>query len=61
MTTKIYVRVNEEDQITDIFSAEPDPDMWPGFIEIESDDPRYETYYNGLPDFMRVGMVRPGE
>lgn len=38
---KIYVTLKSKKVVTPIFGSPQDPEIWPGLVEMEDDDPSY--------------------
>lgn len=59
--TTIYVQFSDDTDTTIIsyFSCPQDPDVWPNQGTIESNDPRWKTYYDQQSPFIQGFMPAP--
>lgn len=59
--TEIYVAFSDSSEATIIaaFSCNQDTETWPYQGVVQSDDARWATYFNGIPDLVRRGLVDP--
>jgi len=57
-TTTIFVQLSDEapPRITAVFLSPPDPDYWPGVIEMQDDDPRYQVYLH--PELQPAAILK---
>jgi hypothetical protein len=56
----IHVNLSEDGlAVTGYFASAQDPAVWPGYAEIEDDDPRYAAWYYAKPESMRDGLPVP--
>lgn len=47
---KSYVQLDGDGSaVLAVFGAPQDPEAWPGYAEVESDDPRLLEFLSGLP------------
>ncbi len=46
-----------DNKVTALFSCFQDPDVWPGVIEVEDDDPRYVAFINPPPDLLAINSA----
>jgi len=57
-TTTIFVQFSDETppRITAVFLSPPDPDYWPGVIEMQDDEPRYQAYLH--PELQPAAILK---
>lgn len=60
---KVFVQFSDETEgvVQAVFSCSQDPGVYPNQGGLLSDDLRYVSFYDGLSQRMREGMIEPGE
>jgi hypothetical protein len=66
MATTIFVQFTDstDSSIMSVFAGPQDPAYFPNQGEMPSDDQRYVTYYNNIPQYpesLRANMIKPGD
>jgi hypothetical protein len=64
--TTLYVQFadNTDTEIISVFASPQDDTHFPNQGTVESDDPRYVTYYDSVPaspPALKAGLVAPGQ
>ncbi len=61
MITTIYVqfRDSQETEIISVFGGEQSSDIYSNLGTVQSDDSRYEAFYNNITD--PLGLIKPGD
>lgn len=45
----VYAQLDEDGKVINVFGSPQDPDVWPGVIEMQDDDPRYIAFISPDP------------
>lgn len=58
----IFVQFNDDrSEVISYFSSVQEPDNYPSYGEIASNDQRYLRFYNKMPPSIQSGMISPEE